>query len=151
MIIFFLVTLSMSIFTVIIAIYIYSHQLFHSNLLIIFTADKVSKSETVGPIVIPPVYDRYPLFHRAIAFEERQSSQVKTLLFLLLIILISLSCVSVVGIVWFGPRWPTYEITYTLRRYLLKIGVPLQAILFTLSVFITIVIGICIYLCFGNP
>ena len=119
------------------------------------TGEEINReSESVRASTLPRVdiHERHTsVFPKAVPSEEKESSEVKTLLFLFLIILISLSCVSVVGIVWFGPRWPTYEITYTLRNYLLKIGVPLPAILSTLSVFITIVIGICIYLCFGNP
>lgn len=85
------------------------------------------------------------------AIEPAPVTKVKTLLCILLVMLLTLTCVGVVGVVWFGPRWPTYEITYTIQRYLLRIGVPLPAILVTLSVFMTLVIGICTYLCFGHP
>ena len=84
------------------------------------------------------------------AIEEPPVTSVKTLLCILLIILLTLTCVSFIGVIWFGPRWPTYEITYTIQIYLLKIGVPLPAILVTMSVFVTLVIGIGIYLCCGN-
>ena len=83
--------------------------------------------------------------------EPAPKTKVKTLLCILLIILLTLTCVGLIGVIWFGPRWPTYEISYTIQRYLLKIGVPLPAILVTLSVFVTLAIGICTYLCFGNP
>lgn len=85
------------------------------------------------------------------AIEPAPVTKVKTLLCILLIMLLTLTCVGLIGVIWFGPRWPTYEITYTIQRYLLKIGVPLPAILVTLSVFMTLVIGICTYLCFGHP
>ena len=84
------------------------------------------------------------------AIEEPSATSIKTLLCILLVILVTLTCVSFVGVIWFGPRWPTYEITYTIQRYLLKIGVPLPAILVTMSVFVTLMIGISTYLCFGN-
>ena len=84
------------------------------------------------------------------AIEEPSTTSVKTLLCILLLILVTLTCVSLVGVIWFGPRWPTYEITYIIQVYLLKIGVPLPAILVTMSVFVTLAIGISTYLCCGS-
>ena len=56
------------------------------------------------------------------AIEPAPKTKVKTLLCILLIILLTLMCVGLIGVVWFGPRWPTYEISYTIQRYSLKIG-----------------------------
>ena len=81
---------------------------------------------------------------------KEDNSHMKKLLYLVLVVLVIYIFLCLIGVVWFGPRWPTYEITYTLRRYLLKIGVPLAAIVVTLSVFVTIVIGICTYLFFSG-
>ena len=117
---------------------------------------ELEEDRTIHPLSQHPAYyDRHPTFSQPYAIENVPVTHIKTLLILLFVILICWICVSIIGIVWFGPRWPTYDITYdiayTLPSFLLKIGIPLPPILLTLSILATLVIGICTYLCFGNP